>query len=194
MSRAQQGQILNTATGQNTTQNANSNTSYNTAQQDVGQYESELGKFDASNPYQQGGEYQTSQNAALSDTAAGADQQAAQTIQGAAARTGQNQGGAIAATESVEEANARSQMQNQAQANQNRISSEAGYNETALSAAAKPEEMEAQLSQQQGQLGQGELNTAEDAAKTPSFMDELGTGLITAGTDFASAGAKKAFG
>ena len=45
--------------------------------------------------------------------------------------------------------------------------------------------MQSGLAGQESGAAESALNTGEEAAKTPSFMDELGQGLISAGTNLA---------
>jgi hypothetical protein len=192
MSRGQQGQVFNTAKGQNATLNQESQTSFDTTNKDIGDYASAVGEFKAANPYGQGGQAQTIENQQLSDTAAGGAQAAGQALQGAAVRTGQNAGGAIAATENMQEANQRALAGEEAAATQQRLGAGTGYGEAVLGATENIPKMQDTVASQQGQLAQGTLGITEDAAKTPSFMDELGTGLIQAGENFAGAAGKAA--
>src|SRR5271157_4592718 len=186
MSRGQQGQVFNTAQGENKAYNTEAQTSFNTAQQDITGYGSELAQFKAANPYVQGGQAQTIENQQLSDTAAGGAQAAGQAVQSAAVRTGQNAGGAIAATENMQEGNMRALSGEEAAATQQRLAAGTGYGEAVLGGTAEKQKMQDTLAQQQGAAAQGALGTQEQAANTPSFMDELGQGLIGAGTGFAT--------
>lgn len=187
MSRSQQGQVFQTATDQNTNYNKNATTSYDAAQKDIGAYSGELSKYAAENPYGPGGAYATAQNQQIGNAAAGEAEAAGQALQSSAVRTGQNPGGAIAATEKIAEDLDRQRVGQQGAANQDRIAKQADYNQTVLGATAVPVGMQSTLAGQQGQLGQGALNTTEQAAQTPSFMDELGEGLIKSGENVASA-------
>jgi hypothetical protein len=62
-----------------------------------------------------------------------------------------------------------------ASAQQQRINSEAGYNQEALGASAQPAQMESSLYGTSGSQGNQELGTEEGAAQTPSFWDTLGS-------------------
>lgn len=190
MSRGQQGQTFDTASGENKSYNQNAQTSFNTTQGDVTDFGKATNKFIAANPYTQGGEYQTSSNQILGDTAAGIAQSTGQGIQGAAVRTGQNAGGAIAATENMEEANMRGLSAEEAKANQDRIAGETSYNQAGLGLEGAKVGMQNSLATEQAGAAQGALGTQEQAAQTPSFMDQLGSGLIQAGVGFASNYAK----
>lgn len=178
MSRSQQNQTFNQGQQENQTYNTNAQNAFNQAQQGVSNYGSQLAKFSSSNPYTQGGEFQTAQNQQLADTANAGANQTAQAIQSAAVRTGSNPAGAIAASEEVAQQNQRTLGDQQAKANQERIGAEAGYNAKALAGYQTQQQMQDQLAQQQASAAQGALGTQEQAANTPSFGDMLGAGLI----------------
>lgn len=186
MSRSQQNQVYDQEQKTNQTYNQNAQNAFQQAQQGVTDYKNQLGKFTASNPYTQGGEFQTSMNKQLGDTANAGAKSAAQAIQSAAVRTGSNPAGAIAASEAIADQNERNLATQEGNADAQRIGNEAGYNQTALSATAIPEQMQDTLAQQQAATAQGAAGTEEQAAQTPSFMDMLGNGLIQAGVGFAS--------
>lgn len=193
MSRSQQTETFDTAKGQNAGYYANSQNSYNQAQGDVGDYQDQLAKYSASNPYKQGGEYQTSTNQILANTSDAAARGAGNTLQSQALRTGQNSAGAVAATEAMQQQNTRNLSGEEAQANQERIGQEAGYNKSALTAAEVPAQLEAGLSGQQGNLGEGTLGVQQKAGDTPSWMDEFGGALAKSlgsggGVSFSSTG------
>lgn len=187
MSRAQQGQVLNTAQGENQTYNQNAQTSFDTTQGDIDSYGKAVGAFSAANPYGQGGAVQTAQNQEASDTAAGQAQAAGQAVQSAAVRTGQNAGGAIAATENMEEQNARNLAGQEASDTVGRAAADTSYQSAVLGDTAQVANMQDTLSQQQAGAAQGALGTEEQAAQTPSFLDELGQGLITGGAQVGAA-------
>ncbi|HET9785135.1 MAG TPA: hypothetical protein VFP94_09300 [Terriglobales bacterium] len=191
MTKSQSNQAFSTASGQNAGYNANANSTYQAATGDIGDYKSELAKYAAENPYVQGGQYQTSQNQALADTAAAQAQSAGQALQAEQVRSGQNPAAAIAATEQMNQNNTRGMMQAQAQANQQRIGQEAGYNHGVLNATAEPEQMEERLLGTETGAAQGALGDETNASKTPSFWQELGQGVINAGSSFAGRDGKK---
>jgi hypothetical protein len=193
MSRAQQGAIVKTAGAQNATLNQNSNSSFTAANQDVNNYADQVGTFQANNPYVQGGQAETAENTQLADTAAAGGQALTQAVTGAAVRTGANPGGAIAAGEEVARENQRTLGGQEAGATERRLAAGTGYTEAGLQGRANVENMQDTLANQQGELAAGALKTDETAAQTPSFFDELGQGLITAGTNFAG-GAGMGFG
>jgi hypothetical protein len=185
MSRAQQAQVGSTAAGENQTFNQDATNSFKTTQGDIGDYATAVGAFRAQNPYGQGGQAETAENQEIADTAAGGAQAAGSALQSAAVRTGQNTGGAIAATEDMQAQNERALAGQEATATQQRLAADTGYNTTALNATAAIPGMENQVANEEANASQGALNTQEQAAQTPSFLDELGQGLITAGSNFA---------
>ena len=190
MSRSQQGQTFKTSQQENQGYNANAATSYDNAQQDEGNFESQLGKYAAANPYVTGGQFQTTTNQQLANTADAGAQAAGQAIQGAAVRTGQNPAGAIAATEAMQQDNTRKLGAGEAQATADRLAAGAGYNQNVTTLSEQPASFEAQLSGMEGGLANGALGTQEQASQQPSFLDELGNGLINgaAGAGAAYAG------
>ena len=188
MSRAQEGAVIDTAKGQNKTYFNNAQNSYSAANADIGDYQRELADykgqvsaFSAKNPYTQGGEFQRSTNQIVANTSDANARAAGQTLQGQALRTGQNSAGAIGATEAMERQGTRDVAGEEAGANQQRIGAEAGYNKEALDAGKGvvgatevPAQLETTLAGQQGNLGEGALGIQENAAKTPSWMDQFG--------------------
>ena len=175
MSRGQESQVLSTAEQQNQQFNTNAQTSYNQAQTGVTDYQNQLSQYAAANPYNAGGEFQTSQNKVLANTSDAAAVAAGQTMQGQAVRTGQNAGSAIAATQTDEQANERNLSADQATQNAARISNQAGYNDQTLKASEVPATLETALSGQQSGAGNTSLETGQKAAEDPSFLDTLGS-------------------
>lgn len=174
MTKSQNNQAFNTASGQNQEYNANAQSTYNAAQGDIGQFQDALSKYAAENPYVQGGQFQTSQNQALADTAAAQAQSAGQGLQAEQVRSGQNPAGAIAATEQMNQNNTRQMMQAQDAATQQRLAGLTQYDTNTLNASAKPEEMEAGLMNSQLAGANSSLGQETDAAKNPSFWQQLG--------------------
>ncbi len=185
MSRAQQGAVDKTAANQNTTYNTNAQSGDTAAQGDIGSYANAVGAFKAANPYGQGGVVQTAQNQEVSDAAAGGAQAAGNAVQSSAVRTGQNAGGAIAATQDMQEQNARALMGQEAANTAANAGANAGYQGQVVADTGQTAGMQGKLAAQESGAAQGALNTQEQAAQTPSFMDELGSGLIQAGANFA---------
>ena len=174
MSRAQETQTEDTASSQNKGYFNNAQNSYANAQNDVGDYQDQLAKYASSNPYVQGGQFQTSQNQVLANTADAGARAAGERLQGQALRTGQNSAGDVAATEQMEQQGTRDLSSEEAKANQQRIGAGAAYNKGILSATAVPAQMETSLSGQQAGAAGGALNTQQKAAETPSWWDQFG--------------------
>jgi hypothetical protein len=184
ISRAQQGQVFNQTKGEQGTAFGDAENSYTKAQQDIGNYESQLGKYASSNPYTAGGEFQTDTNRVLANTADSSATSAGARLQGIAARTGQNPGGATAATEEMQNQNERNLGGQEAEAERIRLGEKANYDKGVLSATAAPVSMEESIASGQGGMFAHALGAEEDAAKTPSFMDQLGgafTGALEKG-------------
>ena len=187
MSRSQQGQVYGQEQAVQKGYNANANTSFSTAQQDVTGYGDALAAMKANNPYVQGGAVQTAQNQEEADTAAGLAQSGGQALQGASVRSGQNPGAAIAAEKDIAAGAQRTLTGEEAQDTASRAGADVGYQQGILQGQGAQEGMEDTLAQQQGNLAQGAANTEEQAAQTPSFLDELGSGLITGGATVGAA-------
>lgn len=187
MSRAQQGQTFDTASSQNQTNEANAQATEKREQGDIGNYQSQLSKFAAANPYVQGGEYATESNKELSNTADATAEAAKAEQQSLAQRTGQNPAAAIAAGEAEQQTAQRTLAGEEASATKDRLASGADYGKSVLAGAGAVPGMEHNLAALQQGAATGALNTQEDAAKTPSFMDELGQGLISGGVAVGSA-------
>lgn len=193
MSKSEEKTATGDARNQNLQFNKNAQTTYNAAQQDIGDYEGQLGKFAAENPFVQGGQFETAQTQQQADVASSGANAARQAMQSAAVRSGMNPASAIAAGEQVAEANDRNMAARDATATQQRLGLMAGYNQNVLNAAAKPEEMEAQLNAEETGAGNNALGQEVSAAKTPSYLDQLVSGSIAAGDAFAG-GYGKAMG
>ena len=186
MSRAQEGQVVDTAKSQNQTLNANSTTAFGavpgdiaTQQGDVNNFQSQLGKFASANPYVAGGEFQTAQNQQLADTAAGVSDATKQAVEGASVRTGANVGGAVAGAEEAAQQAQRTMGGQVAGANQERIGQEAGYNEKALGGYQAVPGMQAGVTGQQmglakdeGELAAGALGEEQKAGEMPSYAEQ----------------------
>ncbi len=185
MSRSQQGAVGTTAANENTTYNTQAQGSNAAAQGDIGNFANEVAGFKAANPYGTGGPVQTAQNQQVSDAAAGGAEAVGNELQGAAVRTGQNAGGDIAATKDMAEANTRNQMAQESGNTMADAGANAGYQGQVVADAGQTAGMQAKLAATQAGAAQGALGTQEQAAQTPSFMDELGQGAIQAGGAFA---------
>lgn len=187
MSRGQQGQVFNQTSGESTQAFGNAENAYNLAQGDVGNYQAQLSKYAAENPYQAGGEFQNAQNEVLANTSDAAARAAGTRLQTQAQRTGQNPAGATAATESMEQAGARNLSAEQSAANTERLGSEAGYNKGVLQGYGEVPGMEEGIAKGYSGLYGTALGEEESAAKQPSFLDELGNSLLQGGEQVGAA-------
>lgn len=174
MSRAQQNQVNSTSAAENSSYNADATKAFGDAQADVNNYGKALGSFVAANPYVNGGQAETADNQMTADTAAGQAEAAGQSLQGQAVRTGQNAGGAIAATEEMQRQNERNLIGQEALQTKDRLAAGTDYAQAGLKGLADVTSMQDQLATQQGQLAQGALNTQEQSAQTPSWTDQFG--------------------
>lgn len=191
MSRSQQSTTFNTAQGENQTNEANAQSSEKATQADIGNQQSQLAKFAAGNPYVQGGEFATATNRELSNTADATANAARAAGQDQASRTGQNPAAANAAGEAEQQAAQRTLGSEEASATQSRLAAGAKYGQDVLGAGANITDEQARLAALQSGAAQGNLNTQEQAAQTPSFLDELGNSLIQgagAAAKFAATG------
>ncbi len=186
MSRAQQGQVFATGQGENKAYNTLATTSYPAAQQDISQYGTDVAKFKAANPYVTGGAAETAENQQIAGAAGGQAQRLNEALQSSAVRGGTNPNAAIAAGEKVTEENQRALTSEEAAATQQRLGAGTAYEEAGLTGNENLAKMQAALAGQESGAGQAALGTEEQAAQTPSFLDELGTGFINAGDQFAA--------
>jgi hypothetical protein len=164
MSRGDIGNVVSQSNSQNQSYNADAKSGFTAAQNDIGTYQSQLAKFSGANPYVQGGEYSTSQNQVLANTANAGANANAQVLQDAAVHGGANPAQAIAASEQVAQQGQRTLGEAEATANQQRIGAEAGYNEKTLSGYQALPQMQGNLANQQGALSQEALATEGKAA------------------------------
>ena len=174
MSRGQSTQTFNTASSQNATNFGNAQNAEGAAQNDIGDYQSQLAKFVSGNPYTAGGQYDQTINTGLANTSDAGSNSLKGALQSQALRTGQNSAADAATAASGARQNTRDLSNSLATGQQGRINSEAGYNQEALGASAQPAQMESSLYGSAGGQGNQELGTEEGAAQTPSFWDTLG--------------------
>jgi hypothetical protein len=186
MGRAQEGTTFRTGQKENSEYNQEAQKNYQTAeasntasQNDISNYSSAVGGFNASNPYGQGGAVQTAQNQESSDTAAGNAESAGQAMQGAAVRTGQNAGGAIAATENMQNQNQRSLASEEASNTVSRAAGDTSYKEAGLAGvgdvASKQTSLgaqEASTAKGQADVGAEDLSTMQKAGTMPTFAEQ----------------------
>lgn len=193
MTRPQQTQTFNTASSENQT---NENTAQQAEQQQqtgINSYGTAIAKYAANNPYVQGGQLQTAQNAVTSNSSDAAASALKAQLQQQAQRTGQNPNAANATASSGAQAIARNLGATQAADTASRVGSEAGYNQTALAAQGQIPGMEGNIAGEAGGQANQELGTQEQAANTPSFGEMLTNSLLSAGGQFAG-GAGQALG
>ena len=188
MSRAQEQAVADTASGQNKTFNTNAqnaftgaDTSLTTQQGDVNQYQDQLSKFAAANPYGAGGAFQTATNTATAGTADAGAQAAAQAAQAAAVRTGQNASGGVAEGVKASQQGTRDLMTEQAKLNADRITQGAGYGAKVLQASEVPATLQGAITGERGKLASTEadagnqaLGVDQKASEDPSFWDTFG--------------------
>lgn len=179
MSRGQQNQVFSTASGQNAQSFQNAQNAFGQAQSGVQNYRNNLAKFVSGNPYVQGGEYDQTINAGLANASDAAANSLNGALEAEARRTGQNSAADAATASSMAQADERNLSSQLARAQQQRISDEAGYNEQALRASAVPEQMEAGLFGQAGGQANQQLGSEEQAARQPSFWDQVGNAFAS---------------
>ena len=187
MSRAQQGETYDQSQAVSKTNESNAQTSESNTQADIKDQQSQLAKFASDNPYVQGGQMETTTNRQLAGTADSTAAAAKSGEQQLAQRTGQNASTAVAAGEAAQQAAQRTLGTQEAGATQSRLASGADYGKSVLSAGNSITSQQEQLAALQSGAAQGALNTQEQAAQTPSFMDELGQGLISGAGQMGSA-------
>ena len=187
MSRAQQGAVLDQATDTSKTNQAEAQTSEAATQADIGTQQSQLAKFAADNPYVQGGQMDAVTNRQLAGTADATSAAAVAKNQTQAQRTGQNASAGVAAGEAEQQAAQRTLGTQEAGATESKLAAGAKYGQDVLSAGSGITAQQEQLAALQSEASQTALSTEEQAAQTPSFMDELGQGLITGAGQMGSA-------
>jgi hypothetical protein len=177
MSRGQSTQAFNTASGQNSTDFGNSQSAFGSTQSDIGDYQSQLAKYVSGNPYTAGGEYSQTINSGLANASDAGSNSLKGALQSQSMRTGQNSAADAATAASNAQTNTRNLSSSLASADQSRINSEAGYNQSALGATAEPISAESSLYGTSGSQANSALNAEEGASKTPSFWDQVGGGI-----------------
>lgn len=180
MSRSQQSTVIDTAegnSGADQTAAENAQTAENT---DIGNYESQLSQYAASNPYTSGGEYQTSQNQSLAANADVGSQAITNQEQTQAQRTGQNAGAANATAAAAAQQNLINESSAEGADNTTRIGDEANYNQGVVSASEVPAQLEAGEASTDLGAADSALNTAAGTSSTPGFWDTLGDSFASA--------------
>lgn len=177
MSRAQQSNVISTAKSQNATNFGNAQTAEGDTQTDIGDYQSQLAKYISGNPYTAGGEYSKTINTGLANASDAGSNSLKGALQAQTLKTGQNSAADAATAASAAQANTRNLSSSLATADQGRINSEAGYNQSALGATATPISAESSLYGTAGSQAGQALGTQEGASNTPGFWDEVGNGV-----------------
>ena len=177
MSRGQETSVYNTATGNSKTDQQNAASSFADTNSDIGDYQKQLASFVSSNPYTKGGEFDQTINPALANVSDAGSNSLKGALQSQTMRTGQNSAANAATAATAAEQNTRNLSSDMANAQQQRIAGETGYNTTALNAGTVPINAQNQLYSTSLGGGNTALNTGQSAAATPSFWDEVGGGL-----------------
>lgn len=177
MSRGQSSTAFNTASNQNATDFSNAQDAFGSTENSIGNYNNQLAKFASSNPYQAGGEFDSTINTGLANASDAGSNSLKGALNETALRTGMNSAADTATAASNAQQNTRNLSSNLAQAQQQRIGSEAGYNQQALSATTEPINANASLYGTTNNAADSTLGTEEGAAKEPSFWDQVGTGV-----------------
>jgi hypothetical protein len=174
MSRGQSTQAFNTASGENATDFGNAQSAFGSTEGAIGDYNHQLAKFVSANPYTKGGEFDQTINTGLSNVSdAGANSLRA-ALQSQALRTGQNSAADAATAEAGAQQNTRNLTADLAAEQQQRIAGEAGYNQAALGASAVPINAYQSLYGSSQNAADSTLGDETQAAKVPSFWDEVG--------------------
>lgn len=179
MSRSQQSEVLKTAENNSSADQTAATKAQTDENGAISNYEAQLSKYAAENPYVDGGEYQTSQNKSLSGTADAGSSAITNQLQTQAKRTGENAGAATATAAETARENMRDLSSLEGKANADRIGNEAGYNQGVVSASVVPAQLKQNETATDLSAANGALNTGESAAQTPSFWDTLGSSFAT---------------
>lgn len=181
MSRAQSGNIYDTSTADNATNEKTAQAAATADQTGIGDYSNSVAKLAASNPFQTGGEYASDTTQDLANASdAGTGALAAQ-LQAVGRRTGSNPAAGVAATEAGAAANTRNLGEEEASADASRIGNEASYNAGVTSDQAKIPELEGSLYSTAGSQANQEEGTGLQASEAdPSFGDQFGGSFATA--------------
>jgi hypothetical protein len=130
-----------------------------------------------SNPYTKGGEFDQTINNGLANVSDAGANSLAGALQAQARRTGQNSVADAATAAAGAQQNTRDLSSDLAHAQQSRIAGEAGYNQAALGASALPVSANQSLYGTSSNAADSLLGDETQAAKTPSFWDEVGSGV-----------------
>lgn len=192
MSRGQESSVISTAKNQNATDFSNAQSSLANTQSDIGDYRDQLAKYVSGNQYGAGGEYSQTINTGLSNASDAGSNSLAGALQSQSLRTGMNSAAGLATAKSGAQQNTRDLSSALASADQSRINSEAGYNQSALGATSTPISADAGLYGTSAGAASGALNTQQSASSQPGFWDTLGDsfgsqlGKAAAGGNFSA--------
>jgi hypothetical protein len=177
MSRGQSTQAFNTASNENATDFGNAQSAFGGTEDAIGNYNNQLAKFVSGNPYTKGGEFDQTINHGLANVSDAGANSLAGALQAQARRTGENSAADAATAAAGAQQNTRNLSSDLAQAQQSRIASEAGYNRAALGASGLPVSANQSLYGTSSNAADSLLGDETQAAKTPSFWDEVGSGV-----------------
>lgn len=177
MSRGQSTQAFDTASNENAADFGNAQSAFVSAEGAIGNYNQQLAKFVSANPYTRGGEFDQTINTGLSNVAdAGANSLRA-ALQSRALRTGQNSAADAATAQAAAQQDTRNLSTALANAQQQRLRDEAGYNQAALGASALPIGAYQSLYGTSQNAADSTLGDETQAAKVPGFWDQVGSSL-----------------
>jgi hypothetical protein len=179
MSRGQSTQAFNTASNENATDFGNAQSAFGSTEDAIGNYNNQLAKFVSGNPYTPGGEYDQTINTGLTNVSDAGANSLAGALQAQARRTGQNSAADAATAAAGAQQDTRDLSGDLAAAQQKRIAGEAGYNQAALGASALPISANQSLYGTSSNAADSLLGDETNAAKTPSFWDEVGGSLAS---------------
>jgi hypothetical protein len=177
MSRGQSTQAFNTASTENAADTGNAQSAFGSTENAIGNYNNQLANFVSGNPYTAGGEYDQTINTGLANTSDAGANSLSGALQSQALRTGQNSAADAATAAAGAQQNTRNLSSNLANAQQTRIADEAGYNQAALGASAVPIGANQALYGTSENAADSALGEETQAAKTPSFWDEVGNSV-----------------
>jgi hypothetical protein len=177
MSRGQSTQAFNNASNENATDFGNGQSAFGSTEDAIANYNNQLAKFVSGNPYTQGGDFDQTINTGLANTSDAGANSLAGALQSQAQRTGQNSAADAATAATAAQQNTRNLASQLASAQQQRIAGEAGYNQAALGASAVPIGANQALYGSSLNAANSALGDETQAAKTPSFWDEVGSSL-----------------
>lgn len=188
MGRTDEKAVRGTAASQNATNFGNAQSAFSGAQTDIGDYQNSLAKFVSGNPYQKGGEFDNTINTGLANASDAGSNSLKGALQSQALRTGQNSAADAATAAEGARQNTRDLSTALSGAQQQRIQSEAGYNQTGLQATAEPIAAQSSLYGTATGGANSALSTQAGASKTPGFWDMLGDTFAVDAANAATGG------